>query len=401
MNTADRGHRAGAVPVGGWSDPEPETRAGARARRSSPGAWDEDLGRWGAERWNLPGMGESGPGCGEFYPAAVCETCGEPTFGSHTCGRRSCPDCWGVWAKEAAVRATQRVQAFRYTEPDNHRRQVAHAVVSPDEGDVRNKREFFDGRSRAADLAEEKGFRGFAVIPHPWRVTDEGKRLYRAADPDCGIWVWLRNSSAEWREFTYWSPHYHIIGLTSADMEPAESGDEWTYHFIRSVARFGGITDRDSHEDLYGLFRYQLSHVGFPEESTKQITTWYGSLANSVFVEEATEEWQHQKPSEGVRSALRREIEAVAGVTEADEDDESAAESDDEGECEIDGCDGRLIGVFDVRRYLRQTEPPPDVRHAMEAALEWRLGDRRPPPGARRPSTAAEAAESFATLLPE
>lgn len=390
--TVDRGHRVG-TPGGTSSSP---SAAEARARRAAPGAWSEDLGRWGSDKWHLPGEGDRGPRCGEYYPEAVCETCGEPTFGTHTCGRRACPDCWTTWARKAGVRATTRIQAFRYTEPDDYRRQVAHAVVAPPEGDVMNEREFYDGRKKAARIAEEKGFRGFAVIGHPWRVTDEGKRRYREADPEYGVWVWLRNDVEEWRDFTYWSPHYHILGLTSSDMEPAAEGDEWAYHFIRSLESFDGIHDTSSHEDLYGAFRYLLSHTGFPAESTKQAVTWYGTLANSVFVETATESWQYEKPSEGVMSALEREVKAVAGV--ADEDDQEADEADEgdeEGVCPVDGCEGHLIHVFDVRAYLRQTNPPPEVERSMAAAIEWRLGKRLPPPGLKSPATEGEAREAF------
>ena len=383
----------------GESEP---SRPARRAERSSPGAWNEDLGRWGSKTWNLPGYGESGTKCGEWYPEAVCDECGHLDLGTHSCGRRSCPDCWGVWAKEAAVRATVRVQSFRHTQPDNHRRQVAHAVVAPSEGDVMNEREFYDGRSKAADIAEEKGFRGFAIIPHPWRVEERAKNEYRSEDREVGLWVWLRTefSETELRDRIYWSPHYHIIGATSADMEPGDERDEWLYEFIRSVESYDGTRDRDSHEDLYGAFRYLLSHTGFPEGSTKQTTTWYGDLANSVFVEDASEEWQIEKPSEGVRSAIKREVEAVAGVV--DEDDESGVESDesdDVGECPCGDCGGVLIDVFDVRMYLDHNDPPPDVARRMEAAYEWRVGDRDPPPGLKRPQTREQAREAFEALL--
>lgn len=383
--------------------PEP-SRSARRAARSSAGEWDEDLGRWGSDTWNPPGFGEKGPRCGEWYPDAVCDECGHLDLGMRNCGRRSCPDCWGIWAKEAGVRATVRIQSFRYTQPDNHRRQVAHAVVAPPEGSVMNEREFYQGRKKAAEIASGKGFRGFAIVPHPWRVTEATKLEYQEADPDIGVWVWLRNefSETELRDRIYWSPHYHVIGATSTGMEPGDASDEWLYEFIRSFERYKGIRDRGSHEDVYGAFRYLLSHTGFPEGSTRQAVTWYGDLANSMFVEDASEEWQIEKPSEGVRSATRREVEAVAGVIGDDERDESGVhgeESDDVGECPCDDCGGVLIHVFDVRTYLDYNEPPPGVTARMVAAYEWRMGDRLPPPGMRRPRTKEQAIEAFEALL--
>jgi hypothetical protein len=183
-------------------------------------------------------------------------------------------------------------------------------------------------------------------------------------------------------------------------MEPAQDSDDWVYRFERSLESFDGIRDTESHEDVYGLFRYLLSHTGFPAESTKQTTTWYGELANSVFVEEASEKWQNQKPSEGVRSALRREIEEMAGA-EPEEDAEGGGGGDGEevDRCECDGCDGELIDVFDVAAYLRQKDPPREVAEAMVTARDWRLGRLEPPPGLKRPTTEEQARETLAHLL--
>jgi hypothetical protein len=303
-----------------------------------------------------------------------------------------------MWAKEAAVRATQRIQEFRYTQPNDYRRQAAHAVVSPAEGTVRNKRQFYEMKKEAAELAKEKGFRGFAVIPHPFRVTEEGKERYRSEDREVGMWVWLRNEVEDREEYTYWSPHYHIIGMTTADMEEAKESDEMVYKMFRTFERFEGVRDADSHEDVYGAFRYLLSHTGYPEGSSRQVTTWHGDLANSVFVEDASEDWQNEKPSEGVRSAIKGEIEAVAGGS-SDEEGEGGSESDDREECAVEGCDGVVIDVFDVSAYLRQCDPPPEIRCRMLAAKDWRLGDREPPAGMKRPQTEEQAREAFEVMV--
>jgi hypothetical protein len=395
--SVDEGYRAAVAGAGSSRSP---SRAAARASRSSPGSWSEDLGQYGSERWNLPGMGESAPRCGEWYPEAVCTEHGHVDMTTHSCGRRSCPECWGMWAKEAAVRATVRVQAFRYTQPPDHRRQVAHAVVSPEEGDVMTTREFFDGKSKASEMAKEKGFRGHTVIAHPFRATEEAKAAYRAEDPNVGLWVWLRAEFDNWREWVYWSPHYHVVGATTEDMDPAADSDEWVYHFMRSVESFDGTGDMESHEDLYGLFRYLLSHTGYPEGSTRQVTTWYGCLANSVFVEDASEEWQYPKPSEGVLSVLEREVEEVAGLpSEEDEEGGGDEESDDLGECPVEDCEGLLIDVWDIRAYLDHNEVRREVADRMVVAREWRLGDRLPPPGLKQPRSEEEAREAFEAML--
>lgn len=378
------------------------TSGSSRVAERAAGAWSDNLGQWGSEEWELPGLGDEGPRCSEWQASAVCETCGSIDFTTHQCGRRGCPECWGVWAKESAVRAATRLQSFRYTQPENHRRQAAHSVVSPPEGSVMNERQFYKYKSRAADIAEEKGFRGFAVIPHPYRLTDDAKRLYRAVDPEYGIWAWWRNDMDENRDLIKWSPHFHIIGMTTPDMDAAADSDDYVYNFIRSFGRFDGVRDEDSHREVYGAFRYLLSHTGWPEDSNRQAVTWHGCLANSVFVEDATEEWQYQKPSEGVRSALEREIEDAVGVTTDDEENGSGgADIDDEhdaGECPSEDCDGRLIDVFEIRRFLRYSDPPDDVAHTMRVVYDWRMGEISLPPGLKRPSSEEHAAEAVEWL---
>lgn len=389
--TVDRGYREATPTNSTASSPE----------RSSPGA---DLGRLsGADDWELPGFGDRGPRCGEWFPDGVCSDCGHTSMTTHTCGRRTCPECWAIWAQEAGVRATKRIQAFRYTQPDNHWRQVGHSVVSPPEAEVRNEREFYDWKGRAAEIAEEKGFRGFAVVPHPYRATDKTIQRYRAEDPDVGLWVWIREQVDDMddiEDMVRWSPHYHIIGLTSPDMDPGTDEDDGVYRFFRSVEPFEGVRDLDSHEDLYGLFRYLYSHAGWPSGSNRDVTTWHGALANNKFVEEATEDWQHEKPSDGIMSALEREIEEVAGPTEDDDrEDVGTVEADDKGPCPCEDCPGVLIDVFDTPQYIRQAQPPPEIQDRMKAAREWRLGDREPPAGLKRPQTEEQAREAFECLL--
>jgi len=390
--SVDAGFRASLPP-----EEDGRSRVAERAERATD---RESLGRWGSEPWELPGFGEQGPRCGEYYPDGVCEG-GHVDWGNHQCGRRSCPRCWAVWARDGSVRATKRVQAFRYTQPADYRRQTAHAVVSPEAGEVRTERQYWNGVSKAAEIAEAKGFRGFAVIPHPWRLSELGEELYEHVEPEHGKWVWIRwllERSEHWRCLFEWSPHYHIVGLTTPDMEEGKDSDEWAYHFIRSLGAFEGIRDSESHEEVYGLFRYLLSHTGYPEGSTKQVVRWYGDLANSVFVEDATEEWQYEKPSEGVRDALQREIEEVVGHA-VEDDEEGDGDDEEEHECEHEDCCEQVISVWDIDQYLRHVDPPREVREVMQVARDWRMGDLRLPPGMVGPETREHAEEAMDVLV--
>lgn len=381
------------------SEPSKSSRRAGRALEGGLND-DETLTAYIPDRWRLPGYGESGSECGEWYPASVCDECGHLDLGQHRCGRRSCSECWTKWAKEAAVRAAVRVQSFRHV---HEFKQAAHAVVSPPDGEIRSEREYWDGRSRAAEIAKSKGWRGFAVVPHPKRATERAKAQYKAANPDVGLWVWLRKNHTESQlnNLTYWSPHYHIIGATAPDMDAADESDDWVYHYIDSLEHYSGSRDGESHEATYGSFRYLLSHTGWPDGSDKQAITWYGDMANSVFVEEANADWQIEQPSDGVQSVIRRTLEERIGLTddESDESDAMSEDTDDEGECSCDDCDGRLIGVWDIRDYLTHNQPPPDVTERMRLASDWAHGEIVPPPGLRNPQSKAQATDAFETML--
>jgi hypothetical protein len=329
------------------------------------------------------------------------------------CDRWLCPDCWTRVANRFSVNAASRIQSYRYQQPDNHRRQWAHAVVSPDDGDVTTRRALFDNRTTAADIAQEKGFRGCAVVAHSHRATDLGEDLWAAdvdrddeGEPVVGFWVWLRNHSDELQpdtsELIEWSPHYHIVGPTSTGMTEGNDSDQWVYHVIKfNEHDLGGVaTSDDSHNELFSTFRYLSSHILQPEDSDRQVITWHGDLANSVFVEDATEQWQTQKPSEGVRDALKRHLKEIAGPTIEDNDSsDDGDDSDDLGDCPCGDCDGVLIGVWDINPYLDHNEPPPDVAHKMRVVRDWVGGEIEPPSGLKSPRCEQDARLALEEML--
>jgi ribosomal protein S27AE len=365
------------------------------------------------ERWMLPGGDVPGDNCGVWRVKAVCDDCGHATMVEQHCDRWLCPDCWTRTANRFSINAAKRIQSYRYTQPDDHSRQWAHAVVSPTDGDVSTRRALFDNRTKAADIAQEKGFRGCAVVAHSHRPTDFGKELYRAdvdrddsGEPDIGFWVWLRNESDKLKPDTSdlieWSPHYHIIGPTTPGMTEGKDSDEWMYHVIRfNEHDLGGVaTSEDSHNELLSTFRYLASHILQPEDSSRQLITWHGDLANSVFVEDATEQWQTQKPSEGIRDAIKRHLKELAGPTvETPESDADGDESDDLGDCPERDCDGVLIGVWDINAYLDTTEPPPDVAHKMRVVRDWVGGEIEPPGGLKKPRCEKDARLAIEKML--
>lgn len=370
---------------------------------------------YGGETWLLPGGGEPGDSCQEWRPRSVCDECGHVDLVTDHCDRWECPHCDTRVMNRFAVNAARRIQAFRYQQPDNHLRQWGHSAIELPEGEVTTKRELFEKRSKVADIAKEKGFRGCAVVAHAKRATELGKQLYRATvdrdddgDPTIGFWVWLRNESDELEVETgaliEWSPHYHVIGPTSANMTPGKESDDFMYHVIRfNEHELRGVSTSDnSHREVFGTFRYLASHILQPENCDRQMITWHGALANSVFVEDATRDFQHEKPSEGVRQAIKRRLKEIAGPTVDDEEGgESDDGADDLGNCPCDGCDGLLISVWDITEYLNhvETDPPPDVLRTMRVCRDWVKGEIELPPGLKNPSCERDARKALDTMV--
>lgn len=352
---------------------------------------------YAADHLTLPGFGESGEGCGEVRPVAVCETCGETEFGPHVCGNRGCPDCWGSWAKDSALTGAQTVQAFRLSQPADHHRQTGHFVYSPEDAPT-TLSQLKRLRTEAADVAKEKGVRGGATVLHPWRVDASTKKVYREQEPDVGIWVWLRETFGEsWREQVVWSPHVHVVGLMTPEMEPGDDrGDVWA--LIDTFGRLDGAGDRDSHNEVYGAFRYLLSHAAVPAPSTEESLmsrTWFGELHGSKFTpEEVVAEWKLRR--------LERTLEEVTNRILTDEEAEAyweEKESLDVGECPSEECGGVLIDVMRVPEYFERAEPPPEVSERMQTCHDWRMGRIRPPPGLQNPTCEEDARKVIKELL--
>lgn len=362
------------------------------------------------QEWQLPGGGEPGDSCQIWKPVSVCNQCAHVDLAQEHCDRWECPHCEGGVMARFSVNAATRIQSFRYTQPKDHRRQWAHAVVSPPDGDIETRRDLFESRSKAADIAMQKGFRGCAVVAHSHRASDLGKQLYQKdverddeGNPVVGFWVWLRaNPEYPTEALIEWSPHFHVIGVTSPGMAEGTEADEWKYHVIRfNEYNLDGVANsRKSHRELYTTFRYLASHILQPEDCERQRVTWHGALANSVFVEDAKEDWQYGKPSDGAISAIRRRMDDIAEEAIERDDGDESGDSDDVGDCPVGDCGGDLISAWDINDFLDQANPPPDVVETMRVVRDWVGGEIELPPGLRNPRREADAKLALEKLVP-
>jgi hypothetical protein len=296
------------------------------------------------------------------------------------------------------MKRTKRLQGYRHT---SDFKQAAHATVIFDD-QAQTVWEVLENRSRAGEVAKEKGFQALDVMAHVARINEEGKKIVeenQADDDPRNRYDFLKEEFTGRYHFGLcnsllkWDPHYHIIGVTSPDMEPAKDSDPYVYRFFRSLPRYD-LHDLDSFEAVYGLYRYLLSHVGLHEERNFQTVVGYGGLSNSTYEE--------HEPEPRVMDKIEEKVAKVAdrGLEEIEEEPERAGPGEEElGECPAEECEGVLINIFRIPDYLEQADPPPNIRKRLLTAYEWRTGKAHPPPGLRNPRTREEAREAFEAML--
>jgi len=360
-----------------------------------PGRWQEEMeySVFADSSMTLPGEGSEGPNCGVWKPAEFCDECAEVSMAPNHCGRRSCPNCDGVWTEERAVGITKRTSAARHVEEPGVDRRVVHAVMSPPEGEIRTLQQVYDGYREAYRLAEQKGVRGGVAIFHGFRVKSEVQQQYRAADPDMGVWRWLLDVRPEsWRSLTYWSPHWHIVGLCREfEADDVEEQGGWVARRIRSFAPHTGLRDREAYDDLVGGVRYLMSHATFESGTSRDCVRWFGELATTKFQPE-------EELSEGSYDVIDRVVREVVG---ADDEGDGAEEIEDD-ECEC--CGARSWSpIWDAGAALADPgwcdRIGRDAERRLVAAFEWAIGERLPPPGLRRATCEADAEEALEMLL--
>jgi hypothetical protein len=364
----------------------------------APGRWQEelDVGSYAEGSMTLPGQGDEGPNCGTWKPADFCDECAEVGYAPNRCERRSCPNCVGEWTRQRAVGATVRLQAARHTEPKDMSRRLVHVAVSPPEGSVTTLQEVYDGYGEAYELAKQQGVRGGVAVFHGFRVKEWVKQEFRECDPDMGVWRWLLNERSEgWRTLTYWSPHWHIIGLCR-DLDedrPDEQGGWVVRRMPTSFAPMESLNDRESYSDVVGAIRYLMSHASFESGTSRDCVRWFGELATTKF--SAKEEL-----SDGAYATVERIAKEVVGPGDDREGDGGAG--DDVDPCEECGAKSRSpiweagAAMADpgwCDRIGRERE------RALNAAFEWAIGERRPPPGLKNPRDREQAEEAHMALV--
>lgn len=385
--------------VADWTPPTGESDDGDRDElvgEAEPDQEELEFSVYADSSMTLPGQGQEGPNCGVWKPAKFCDECADVGYAPNRCERRSCPNCDGLWTRQRAVGATRRLQAGRWAEPDGIDRRVVHGMLSPPPGEIRTLQQVRDGFRDAYRLAEEKGIRGGVVIFHGFRVKAEVQREFEREDPPMGIWRWVRKERVEdWRELTYWSPHYHVIGLCR-DFEEDQQGEQegWVARRVneKPFAPMESLNGRESYEDVVGAVRYLLSHATFEAGTTRDCVRWYGEMATTKFKPD-------EEVSEGALETIERVTEEVVG------EDAGAGEGAGEEENEVcEDCGATSWSpIFEAGAALMDKgwceRIGREREHQLMVAFEWAIGERKPPPGMKKPQNESQAKQALEELM--
>jgi hypothetical protein len=382
-----------------------DSESSAPDRPDDAGAWPDEMDEirfYADSALTIPGEGEPPSECGVWRYREFCDNCGEPIPAPHACQQRRCPNCWLTWRGNRAVAITERLAAGR-RDADGADARLVHCVASPPPGSFTTLHDYWSGFNEAYALAEEKGIHGGVVVPHGWRVKDWVKEAYRELSDanvisEWGVWEFVREHKKDWRTLTYWSPHFHILGLGAeiGPNKPAEQ-DGWVWNRIShrgesSLPRFN-LTDADTYEPMFAAAMYVLGHIGFESEGQQQAVRWFGSLAYNKFggLDELAD-WEE--------STIERNVAEIAGREVEDDDGDGAGESLDD--CPKNDCDGSLRPIWRAGRWLSDPDWCDAIgreqQRRLGLALDWACGEVVPPPGLQRPQSREDLEESFEVM---
>jgi hypothetical protein len=226
-----------------------------------------------------------------------------------------------------------------------------------------------------------------AKMAGDWCAEDDGK-----------LWSFVRRheervergiGGGDWRALSYWSPHWHIIGLAEefeADDPDAQGG--WVARRIRSLERFT-LHREKGYEDMVGTSMYLLSHATFESDSSSDCVRWFGSLATTQFSPET-------ELTERELETVERKAAEAAGAGPVDGERSEPCECAECGSVSFSPIWEAGAALMDkswTERIGRRQ------RQRLAAAFEWAIGDRQPPPGLKNPRSEEEALEAFEAVL--
>jgi hypothetical protein len=365
----------------------------------SPSDWDEiAAGKPAAadrayyeDAIRLPGFGRQPERCMARKPVGFCDTHGHVSIASASpCSTRGCPEHSHMWRKDAAEAMVVRLAAYRQAQPDGPRRRLLHVVTSPDRSRRWTADAFWNARSASYDAVKAVGGRGGVTVPHAYRTSDAGDWLFEEAvergdwERDAGKWSLLRDAADDWGEmleFVEEAPHFHhLVAAEDFDTDAIPPGQ--VVKNIRSLDPFH-LRDMTAYRDMAATAMYLLSHAGFEpaglDGGGRNTVTYFGDVHPNGF-----------DPAEELTTPERDTIQRMAErAVRTDPSEDAAAtgglDEPDRRSCTVDGCDGEIVEIGELREWLRDPEWLNLIGEKqatiLEGAIGWieEQGDRPPP----------------------
>ena len=219
------------------------------------------------------------PGCGDYIVTHIAADVGKVYHGPHKCNRKSCPVCYIPWLKERSDVIVNRILCPNALNRNfGYRLVTLYVSMSPDEA-PETLEELNMIEHDMYDWIKSKGLVGAASIFHPWRATDEAKKL--SHDANMSTWAWVR-SQPNYKRYVKTGPHLHMVGYIKF-LEPNKSGDRFNYG-LKTNDSGSPIDFRGSPERLGRFIEYILTHtVDVVGSERFDSIRWFGSLAANQF----------------------------------------------------------------------------------------------------------------------
>ncbi len=323
-------------------------------------------------------------------PVGFCDTHGHVSLASASpCSTRGCPEHSHMWRKDAAEGIVARLAAYRQAQPDGSRRRLLHVVTSPDRSVYWSAEAFWDARSASYEAVRAVGGRGGVTVPHAYRTSDEGDWLFEEAvergdwDREAGKWSLLRDAADDWDEMLAYveeAPHFHhLVAAEDFDTEAIPSG-----HVVKNIRSLDAFHLRDmtGYRDMAATAMYLLSHGAFEPSGVagggRNTVTYFGDVHPNAFDPEA-------ELTAAERDTIERMASRAVRTDPSVDVEAEVAEEPERRSCRVDGCDGKIVDIGELRDWLRDPtwldligEKQATI---LEGALGWieEQGDRPPP----------------------
>lgn len=212
-----------------------------------------------------PGYGHEHPSCQDVRFQIVCpeDINHYHRLARYNCHRPACPKCWSGWAARAADDAAARVEGYR--DATGKPVEPRHITFSPPPGSVETLEDLYDRANRVMRLV---GIEAAMVIPHPYRLSREGRERVPLRSWENRYTEAL--SSSTWRDRVVFSPHIHAIvygPLPAADLFHKLTGWVYRNHDERGRGRAG--------DELRGTIYYLLTHA-WVNGNNAVVRYWFG-----------------------------------------------------------------------------------------------------------------------------